>query len=88
MSTIGQIFSNAGYEARRNLPSHPSANKALSRLEIDDVLQIQHELAQHFETWFRQVCDTVDVNRPGRPTIGERIARITSMRTINPKEEK
>jgi hypothetical protein len=53
----------------------------LNRLEIDDELQIRHELAEHFIVWFRGIRDSVNVKRPVG-TLGERLDRSHTLKVI------
>jgi hypothetical protein len=62
--TPRQVFSAACTEATGKLSQLPVV-KVMSRLDFHELHQIQHELAQHFETWFRHVCDTVDEDGEG-----------------------
>jgi hypothetical protein len=56
--------------------------KVLNRLPIEELLEMQHALAQHFHALYMQVRDTVDAQRPG-PSIGEQGRRLSSMRIID-----
>jgi hypothetical protein len=79
--TPQQLFKAACSEAMSSLRNEP-VTKVLNRLEYDELMQIQHALAQHFCVLYRQVRDSVDVDRPG-VSIGERLERLAGMRTVN-----
>jgi hypothetical protein len=79
--TPQQLFKAACNEAMSKLRDEP-VTKVLNRLPIEELLEMQHALAQHFHALYMQVRDTVDAQRPG-PSIGEQGRRLSSMRIID-----
>lgn len=87
MTTARQIFKATCDEAIRGKELRGvSVERVLNRLDIDAVLTMQHALAQQFILLMRDAAADVDVNRPA-PTIGERMQRLASMRTISDKRK-
>lgn len=62
-----------------------SVEKVLNRLSIDQVLGIQHDLAEHFVVAIRNAADGVDVNMPAT-RLRDLIAREESARDITPRK--